>query len=139
MRRAAALLLGLAGCTTSSLDVDDERWSDRAEVVCYRPGCGHCGGRGHVACAPCRGDGFSRCTQCRDGRERCGSCRGDGSLKGKTCRPCGGRGVRACSRCGGDQRIECPVCSAKGRLHCLRPLPITEPRPAPEDRWPPSK
>ena len=136
MRLLAVLGVLLAGCTTSSLDDAEEAWSDQAEVVCYRPECGRCDGRGHVGCRPCGGDGAVRCTSCRDGRVRCGPCKGDGSLKGKTCKTCGGKGVRACPSCGGDQRIDCSPCSGKGRLHCLRPLPITDPPPAPEDRWP---
>jgi hypothetical protein len=131
----SAALAALAGCVSSSDDVD-QSWYEQAEIVCYRPACGRCAGAGHVACGPCGGVGWERCGRCRGGRVRCGTCKGDGSYKGKRCGGCGGDGLQTCSRCGGDSRVECEVCAARGRLHCLRPLRVSEPPPGPDDVWP---
>lgn len=134
MKRAWVLLV-LAGCVSSSDDVS-QTWYDHAEVVCYRADCASCRGEGHVRCGPCGGDGWTRCKRCRNGRVSCGTCKGDGSYKGKKCKSCGGDGQQTCSTCGGDTRVDCGVCAAKGRLHCLRPVRVTEPPPGAEDVWP---
>lgn len=136
--RARFLVLVLvlpSGCTSSSDDVAQD-WYDHAEVVCYRPACASCAGAGHVACRPCGGDGWTPCSRCKKGKVRCGTCKGDGSYKGKKCKSCGGDGEATCSTCGGDVRVDCGVCEAKGRLHCLRPVQVSEPPPAGEDVWP---
>jgi hypothetical protein len=132
---AFVLLAALGGCAMS---VDDYSgiWYDRAEVVCYRPACPRCAGSGHVGCGPCGARGWNRCTSCSGGRVRCGTCKGSGQHKEKACKSCGGSGQQTCGRCGGDQRIDCDVCSGRARLQCLRPLPITEPKPSAEDTWP---
>ena len=136
MRRFLFLLLLASGCR-STADRAPEVWYDQAEMVCYQEACEACRGAGHVGCKPCRAAGQVRCRSCSRGVQSCRRCKGDGSYKGEPCKRCRGRGKFACPTCGGDALIECRVCSGKGRVHCLRAIPITEPKPSGEDVWPP--
>lgn len=138
IRAALLLLLSLAaGCGTTA-DRAPEVWYPEAEVVCYVPACEACGGKGHVACGPCRGGGQVKCRRCVSGLRRCTRCKGDGSYKGAPCKRCRGKGKVVCPTCGGDSRVACERCAGKGRLHHLRPIRITEPKPEGEDVWPPA-
>lgn len=136
MKRLVGLLFLLPGCVPT-IERAREAWYPSAEIVCRRARCPACAGRGEVACGPCGGRGEVRCTRCRDGTQTCTTCKGDGSHKGKPCKSCGGDGRAVCWTCGGDQMMACDTCGGPGRLHCLRPLPITEAMPSGEEAWPP--
>ena len=136
MKRLIVLLALLASGCSSTADRAAGVWYDQAEMICYREECKACHGSSHVTCRPCRGQGQMKCNSCKKGIQRCRRCKGDGSYKGKPCKRCDGKGQFVCSSCGGDMLIGCRHCNAKGRIHCLQVMRITEPKPTGEDVWP---